>query len=270
MISLMRTSLNSTQSGLPAWSWRARTPSLSRQARGVVGEIEDQPAIEIVLDVVSLANDDNVVPVVQFEQLLELFPVDQRAGNVLLAIVAPGGFLAGEADAAAFAALIVDEPGDVGQLELVAKFVLIAAHNPFVPDLALGDVLRPVLNSRIVRRAQAKRQTQLEILGRATLPNEERIAGGRLLGGGFAVNDAVSHGPQPRIAVPTGQVFAVEDSSHVSRFGRGHLRTFGKGVDGKRGEREEHQGTEHRFLPRVRNRTEQLSPTGLQKLSLGG
>jgi hypothetical protein len=80
----------------------------------------------------------HVVPVVKLEEFLLALRVDERADNLLLAVLSPNRLLADEAHAAALAAFFVDESGDARQHGLVADFVLVAANDPGVGDPSLG------------------------------------------------------------------------------------------------------------------------------------
>ena len=105
------------------------------QLRIVVREIQHQDIVQVVLNVRSLGDDHDLVPVVELEQFLEPFGIDQRVGDRFLAVFAPSGLLADQADAAPLAALVVDESGDAGQLNFVADLVLVAADDPLVSSL---------------------------------------------------------------------------------------------------------------------------------------
>lgn len=48
-----------------------------RQLRVLVGEVEDRGAVKEMLDAVALGDDDVVVPIVEFEQLLESCGIEQ-------------------------------------------------------------------------------------------------------------------------------------------------------------------------------------------------
>ena len=50
---------------------------LQRQFRVVVGEVQDQLAVHVVLDVRTLGDDHDIVPFIQLEQLLPAGLIDQ-------------------------------------------------------------------------------------------------------------------------------------------------------------------------------------------------
>lgn len=106
--------------------------ALGEGQRGLlVGEVEHQAAVEVVLDVVAFGADDHVVPVVDLHQFTESVLVDQLAGD-LLAVGLPDGPLTHHADPAPLAPFVVDEARYVGKLLLVADLMLIATDDPVV------------------------------------------------------------------------------------------------------------------------------------------
>src|SRR5207244_13306835 len=111
-------------------------------------------------------------------------------------------------------AFVVDESCDVREFDFVADLMLITAHHPFVANLPFGDVLGAVLNAGIVGGITAKRQSQFKIFRAAALPDDEGVSVSGVFSSRFAVNDAIFHTPQSRIAVPTGQVFPIEQRLH--------------------------------------------------------
>ena len=104
----------------------------------------------------------------------------------------------------------IDEARDVGEFRLVSDFVLVSPDNPFVAYLVISDVLRSVLNARVVGCVATKGKSQFKIFRRTVLPEDERVPVGFILSGSFASNRAVFHRPEFGIAIPTGQVFPVK------------------------------------------------------------
>lgn len=115
----------------------------------VVGEIHYEPAVEEMLDMIAAGDDDDVVPVVQLEQFLERFRVDECAGDVFLSIF-PRGFFTDEAHSASFTSFVVDKAGHIWEVDLVSDFVLVTADHPIVGDVSFGDMAGPVLNAGVV------------------------------------------------------------------------------------------------------------------------
>jgi hypothetical protein len=74
-------------------------PFLQRQFRVVVGEVQNQPVVEVVLDVIPLRDDDDVVPIIELEEFFVPCGVDQIGFDELLAVRLPGGLLTDQADA---------------------------------------------------------------------------------------------------------------------------------------------------------------------------
>ena len=192
----------------------------------VVREVQDQRVVEVVLDVIAIRDDHNIIPIVELEELLEPRLIDQaRLDELLLTVRLPGSLFTDQTDATALTALVVNETTDVWQLVLIAEFVLIAANDPLIVDLAVSDVLRAILNSGVVGRVATKRQPQLEILQRAVLPNEEGVPLGRILGSRLAMNHSVLNAPQSRITVPGSEILAVKQSLHPRHLRRSRYRS---------------------------------------------
>src|SRR5688572_29671029 len=183
---------------LPRVQLQGEDAFAQRQLRLLVGEVDGLDAIDEVLDVVALGDDDVLVPAVDLEGGADRLGVADGADDVLLPVL-PDGLFADEAHAAALAAFVVDEAGG---FRVDADLRLIAADDPVVLHVPVLDVLRAILDARVVRRAGAERKPQLEIFDGAALPDDEGVALGRVLRRGLPADDAVLHGPQPRVAVP--------------------------------------------------------------------
>lgn len=97
----------------------------------------------VVADVVALGDDDDIVPVIELEELLEALGIDELPGDLLLAILAADSFLthhAGAAAATGGASLVIDEARYARQLVLVADLMLVALHAPLIRSLTGGEV----------------------------------------------------------------------------------------------------------------------------------
>src|SRR5690606_22047681 len=75
-------------------------------------------------------------------------------------------------------------------------------------------------NSGVVAGRSAEGETQFEVLDLTFSANQERISIRSFFLGGFPMDDAVANGPQTGVAVPAGQVFAVEQRLHSLGFRR--------------------------------------------------
>src|SRR5215213_10654355 len=144
-----------------------------------------------MLNVISLGDDDDVVPVVELEEFFEARLIDDVGGDESLAVGLPGGVLAHQADATALAALVVNKAGNAGQLRFIAKLMLVAANDPFVLYFVIGDVSRAVLDARVVGGVAAEGEAEIEVGELAALPDEEGVAHGGVFGRRFAVDNAI-------------------------------------------------------------------------------
>ena len=77
-----------------------------RQVRIVVGEVEDQAAVHVVLHVVAFGDDDDFVPFIDIEQLFVLVGGNQCFVDDFLFFRFPAGFFADQADTAAPATFV--------------------------------------------------------------------------------------------------------------------------------------------------------------------
>ena len=108
-----------------------------------IGEVQDELVIHVVPDVVALGDDDDIVPVIELEEFLEAFGIDQLLGDLLLAILSADSFFTHHAGSAAppgGAALVIDKTGHARQLVLVANLMLVALHAPLIRSLTGGEV----------------------------------------------------------------------------------------------------------------------------------
>ncbi len=224
--------------------------TIEQRELGGVCEIENLAAIHEVLNVSSLADDHDLIPIIELEQRLEFFFIDQFAGHVLL-VAFPRGDLADHADASAFPAFVVNETGDIREADFIAAFVLVAADDPVILDGLVGDVFGAILDTRVVGRVTAKRKSQFKVFGRAVLPNEECVSLGSIFGRRLAMNHAIADRPKSWIAAPAREVLAVEYRRHA-RFRRSVDRSFGmEGGECENGKcQRTGQETQHVEIPR--------------------
>ena len=110
------------------------------------------------------------------------------------------------------------------------------------------DVFRAILDARVVGSGDAERKPQFEVFEVAFLADQEGVAVGFVFVGRLAVKDTVFDGPQAGIAVPAGEILAVEEALHVVRFGRRTLGIGGHCGEGEGKEGEEGQGANHVVL----------------------
>ena len=87
--------------------------------------------------------------------------------------------------------------------------MLVAANDPFVADL-FSDVLRAVLDSRVAADDLVL-QFQLEVTCLTTLPDDERVALGRVALGRLPGDRPILDRPELRVAIPVLQRLAVKD-----------------------------------------------------------
>ena len=135
-----------------------------------VGKVQNQSTVHEVLNVVAFGDDDDVVPIIEFEQLGP-FLRGHEVVRYLFAIFVPYRLFAGETNASAFAAFIVNEASDVRHFGFISYLMLIATNDPWISRIALGDVLGTILDSGIVGRVAAKRYAQFKIFGSSILPD---------------------------------------------------------------------------------------------------
>lgn len=208
---------------------------LERRALRGVGEVGDEPPVEVVPQVAALRDDDDIVPVVQFDQLREFILRDDRAEGLLFANLLgvvrdllPGPLLADQAHPSALAALVIDESRHVGQFVAVADLMLVALHPPPVDLIRFrGSPFRAVLDAGVVGPADAEREPEIEIAELALLQDQEGVSLRRFLRGGLAVDRPVLHRPQRGVTLPARQVLSVEEPDHARRFRRRRLTLFG-------------------------------------------
>ena len=206
--------------------------------RVFVGAIEDEAIVHEMLDVVAFGTDDDVVEFIDGEEFGEFFGGDDGALNCLFAFRVPENFLSGKAHASTFATFFVNESSNVGHLVGVADFVLVAADNPFVTGFG-GDVFGAVLNAGVVLTGNAEGKAEFEVFGVAVLPDKKGVSVGTFFLGGFATDDPVDNGPESGIAIPTSQVFAVENDLHVIGLGGSFFSCERRNGEGESGQCQE-------------------------------
>src|SRR5262249_4929953 len=146
-------------------------------------------------NVISAGDDHHVVPAIKLEQVLKTGIVDQTAGDPFLPVFFPHRLLPNETESTALASFVIDESGNIRQRLLVADLVLISADDPFVRNRIVGNVLRAVLNTGVVRRVTAERKPQVEILRHTLFPDDKRIPFGGILDSRFSVDRTVLDRP---------------------------------------------------------------------------
>ena len=184
-------------------------PLRKRELWLVVHKIQNQSPVQEVLDSVSFHNDYGFIPVIQAEQLLELSTIDQLLGH-LLPVGFPSRLFAHQTEPASLSSLVIDKSGDVWKFEFIADLVLIPSHDPIILHTAIGDVLRSILDSRVVRGGGTELNKEFEVLDVATFPDQKGIPLRWVARGGFPANHSVSNRPHRRIAIPTLQIVSVE------------------------------------------------------------
>src|SRR5450756_1681896 len=123
---------------------------LQRQIRLLIGEIDDQEAVEVVFDIISLGDDDVIVPAIEFESGPVIVLVAEGGHDRLLAIL-PHRLFTDEADAASFSAFVVNEARNVGEHDFVTNLSLITRDAPLIDVGVLeGFLLAAILDARII------------------------------------------------------------------------------------------------------------------------
>src|SRR4030095_4963267 len=188
----------------------------------VVGDLDGLKSVEPMLEMVSTSDDPVFVPVFVF-----VIPLIDK----ILLLVAEGTRyfrFSVRPDLHLFA--------DVCQILPAFLFVEEADFALLVLDLGLvtacyelPQVFRTVLDAG-VSVLNAEFYLQLEILHRTGPPHKERIA--LLRGGCFATQDAVFRRPQLRFALPSGEVFSIEDRIEI---GIGRMGCHGSEREGDKG-----------------------------------
>ncbi len=153
-------------------------------------------------DVVAAADDGILVPVLVLvvAGFDEFVLVGYLADDVLFAVFINDHDVADRNEPAAGSFFVEEADGALGFHDVG----LVAADDP------LAEFFAAVLDAAIVV-VEAELDLEDEVFGLAVLPDEEGVALGGILGGGLAADDAVGDGPESRVAVPAGEVFAVED-----------------------------------------------------------
>jgi hypothetical protein len=217
----------------------------------IVGEIKDEAIVEIVLNVSSLADDHDIIPAIQIEELLVSSRINQLADH-LLAVLVPRGLFANKARSTTPSTFVVDKPCDAGQNTLIANLVLVTSDDPGVSNLISGDMLGSILDPGVVRGVATKRKTQFEVLRQAILPNDKRVPLGGIVRRRFATDGTILDRPQTCITVPTAEVLSIKNTLHVVGLDRGCLGIIvGLGGDSEYGKGNDCQTAKHHVLQKA-------------------
>src|ERR1043166_1367421 len=161
---------------------------------------------------VALRDDGVFVPIALLDGRLEFFRFSERAGDLFLAILAPYDFFAarGHDVASTRDAPLVVQDSRVGRSGLHVR--LITTDHPvlFIENFAailnagIGEAL-------VIVRRDLEPAAQFKISDGAVGPNQKRVSLRGMLLGRLAGDHTLFYRPKLRVAVPTGEVFAVED-----------------------------------------------------------
>ncbi len=167
----------------------------------VVDQLHCLIAVKIVYQVIALGDDVVFVPVLFLVEagLDKLFGIGDIADDFFAAVFVDDHKIA-NVDQPATSPLMVEKSGHFG---IIYHLSLIAANDPFI------DLFAAILDAGITTQ-QTELYLQLEIFELAIPPDDERVTASWIFGCSLAVYRAVFHRPEAWIAVPAGQIFAVE------------------------------------------------------------
>ena len=138
--------------GLSGVKLQRQHPLGECQIRLIIGEIENQAAVEPVADMVTLRPDHDIIPIVEFHEALEFIRIDECADH-LLPVGLPRCLLAHLTDSPPLAPFVINEAWDVRKCVFVANLMLVAPHHPLVAGRTVGDVPRAILDAGVVEPA---------------------------------------------------------------------------------------------------------------------
>ena len=184
----------------PARVQLQRQDSLQRSLRRVVvDDLGGRLAVHEVLHHVAAGRD---------RKFIELGEVQLRHGQLAGHLLLP---VRGQLDLLPPQALDPPSPLFVEHREVLLLRMhvhLVAPHRP----LGLVDDAGTVLDPRVVPAGHLGRHLEIEVLELSALPDEEGVRRDLLVRAvGLPHQHAVDHAPEPRIAVPTVEVFPVEE-----------------------------------------------------------
>src|ERR1019366_1394985 len=168
----------------------------------VVDQHAGDTAVEQLDDGVAAGDEVEVIPVLAFDQILQLRAIADGADDCGFLALADIAELAAHGEKAA-PALFVDL---AGVLLLAIHVGLVALHGEF--DIGEFDAAKL---DAAVEAGEFELELQFEIRRTAAAPDEEGILDGLPVGGRLPADGAVFHAPEMRIAFPAGEGFAVED-----------------------------------------------------------
>ena len=172
--------------------------------RVLVGHLAHQLPVDLLDNVVSAGDDVVLVPTVSLDDLGEFAAVAELLDDLRPVVGADHGFLAALGEDAAVILAVAN-----ARVVVVAVHVgLVAADLPLARAFPTADLDARVGEARI---RHAELGLDLEIGGLAAAPNEERVRPGGVFLRRLAGDRAVLDAPEPGIAVPAGERFAVED-----------------------------------------------------------
>ena len=138
----------------------------------------------------------------------ELFLVRDFADDVFFAVFVDDHDIA-DVDEPASASFFVEEAD--GALS-VHDIGLVAADDPF------SEFLAAILDAAVAA-CEAELGFEDEVFGFAVTPDTEGVALGGVVRGGLASHGTIDNRPIPRVAVPAGEILAVEDGNETNFCG---------------------------------------------------
>ena len=210
-----------------------------------VDQLSHEVAVDAVLHVVSVDDEDDLVPIAGIvEQGFELVAAFRQRGVLALVIGVPDGFFSAHAHrgtASGDAGFVVDRAGEFAAAIDVG---LVAAD---VKGLGLVD-FRAELDARVPGGADhlpLEMEFKIDEFFRVLLGGaEDEVGLDRFLFGFAAIDDAILDGPEAFETFPAGQVFAVEEADEAIGIGLAEFRGLVVGVEGSEAEREGGSGDE--------------------------
>ena len=192
--------------------------------RLLVDDVHGLLAIDEVLEMIALGDDDVIVPILVLDLRLNLLRVADRAGDFdlgLSSVVLDHGLLPALRENAASAFFVEDAA--VGFARLKVRLIT-ADDGAELPGLGH---LAAILDAGVAL-LDAVGKAQLEVSDVAAFPDEERVVVdlGVRITAGDADDGAVAHGPELGITIPAGEILAVEQALEA-RFEVGGVRDDG-------------------------------------------
>ena len=183
----------------------------------LVGDVDGLFAVDELLEMIALGDDDIFVPVALFERGLDFIGAADRAGHLFLAIFIQNDFFAASREDAAHP-LFIENTG-VGRSGF--HIGLIATDDPTFWIQNFAAILDSGIGETFgIEGLDFEGAAEFEIADGIVGPDQESVVFDGVLLAGLANDCAVLDRPKIGVAIPAGEVFAVEDGSEAF-FGGG-------------------------------------------------